>query len=262
MSELKVATLNLHGRHDRWLRRRQLIVSEILDSQPELLSLQEIYRPIGQASWLRNQVNVRLSGSPRQPYQLLQQPLRHLTRGWFEAIGVLTRLPVVSVDSVSLGYGGRVALRVNVELAWRDTLDFVAVHLHHVASDREARAEQVMHLSSWLRSRNPVPLQVVAGDFNEIPSGPAIMLMKQTFRSTFVEIYGREPLATFPTALSGTQDDLGKCLDYIFISSAVPRVVETHVFCRRPAAEDPTLYPSDHVGLLATLRLNQQTSQA
>ena len=253
MSEIKVATLNLHGRYDRWLRRRQLIVSEILNTQPDLLSLQEIYRPIGQARWLRNQVNVRLSGSPSRPYRLLQRPLRHFAWRWFESIGILTSLPVISVDDVNLGYGGRVALRANVELPSRETLDFVAVHLHHVASHREARVEQVMQLSGWLQSHNPVPFQVVAGDFNEVPSGPAITLMKQSYRSALAEIRGYDPLATYPTALVERPDGWSGCLDYIFISKALPTVVDAKVFCKKAAADEPTLYPSDHVGLLATL---------
>lgn len=258
MPEIKVATLNLHGRYDRWLRRRELVVSELLNTQPDLLSMQEIYRPIGQARWLRNQVNVRLSGSPGKPYRLLQQPLKHFARRWFEAIGILTRLPVISVDDVSLGYGGRVALRVNVELPSRETLDFVAVHLHHVASDREARAEQVMQLSGWLQSHNPVPFQVVAGDFNEIPSGPAISLMKQSYRSALAEIRGCDPLATFPTALADRPDDWSGCLDYIFVSKAIPTVFDAKIFCKRPAPDDPTLYPSDHIGLLVTLDMDQR----
>ena len=57
MTEIKVATLNLRSRHDRWLRRRELIVSELLDAQPDLLSVQEIYRPIGR-------VSKRLAGVP------------------------------------------------------------------------------------------------------------------------------------------------------------------------------------------------------
>jgi len=260
MIEIKVATLNLRSRHDRWLRRRELIVSELLNTQPDLLSLQEIYRPIGQARWLRNQVNVRLSGSPKRPYQLLQQSLKHLTRGRFEAIGILTRLPVVSVDWVALGYGGRIALRANVELPSHDTLDFVAVHLHHISSDQEARSDQVLRLSGWLQSRNPVPNQVIAGDFNEIPSGPAITLMKQAFRSAFVEARGSDPLATFPTALVSRSDDWSGCLDYIFVSKAVSEVLDAKIFCRRPAPDDPTLYPSDHVGLVATIALGEQSS--
>ena len=49
MGSIKVATLNLQNRQNRWLDRRELIVAELLETQPDLLSLQEVYRPIGQA---------------------------------------------------------------------------------------------------------------------------------------------------------------------------------------------------------------------
>ena len=258
MSVVKVATLNLRGRHDRWLQRRGLIVAELLTAQPDLFSMQEIYRPFGQARWLRNQVNVRLSGSPKRPYRLIQKPLTNLIRGRFEAIGILTKLPVISVDSVSLGYGGRIALRANVELPSRETLDFLAIHLHPVTLDREVRTEQVLRLTGWLKSHNSAPFQVLAGDFNEVPAGPAITLMKQSYRSALFEFRGHEPLATYPTALVKRQDDWSGCIDYIFISNAVPEVLQAEVFCKKPDPNDPTLYPSDHIGLLATLSLGRQ----
>lgn len=252
MSELTVATLNLRNRRDRWHERRQLVVNELVDCQFDLVSLQEIFLPIGQGKWLRNQVNSRLSGSPKKPYDLVQKRRHHPVQGYYEGIGVLTRLPVISRDAVSLGYGGRIALRVTVELAGGAPLDFVAVHLHHIASEQEAREEQVLRLVSWLQDRNPSPLQVIAGDFNEVPHGPAVQLMRQSYRSAFVQARGSDPIATFPTAL---QPDISwsGCLDYIFISKAVSAVRDAHLFCNKPDASDPTLYPSDHVGLVAKL---------
>jgi endonuclease/exonuclease/phosphatase family metal-dependent hydrolase len=206
MTRVTVATLNLRNRHDRWLERRRLIVAEMLDTLPDLISLQEIYRPIGQGRWLRNQINSRMIGGSGGPYQLIQRRKQHPVMGYFEAIGVLSRLPVLSHDSLALGYGGRVALRVNVELPSRKTLDFVATHLHHVAQDREAREEQVMQMLGWLNERNPIAYQVIAGDFNEVPTGPAIERMKQSYRSAFVETRGYDPIATFPTALVSRSD--------------------------------------------------------
>lgn len=255
MTRLTVATLNLRNRHDRWLERRRLIVAEILDTLPDLISLQEIYRPIGQGRWLRNQINSRLTGGSGGPYRLIQRRKQHPVKGYFEAIGVLSRLPVLSHDSLALGYGGRVALRVNVELPSRKTLDFVATHLHHVAEDREAREEQVMQMIGWLNERNPIAYQVIAGDFNEVPTGLAIERMKQTYRSAFVETRGYDLIATFPTGLVPSSDGWAGCLDYVFVSKSIDCVLEAKVFCSKPDADDPTLYPSDHVGLLVTLEL-------
>lgn len=258
MSGVTVATINLHRTQDRWLRRRELLVSELLDRQPDLISLQEIDRPVGQGRWLRNQINSRLTGSGRGPYRLVQQNKRHPIHGFFESIGILSKLPIVASDALSLGYGGRVALRAHVERSARVTLDFVAVHLHNISADHEARLEQVMLLDGWLNEGNPAPLQIIAGDFNEVPGGPAIAYMKQRYRSAMVEHRGYEPLATFPTALVRREDDWSGCLDFIFLSNAVKRVEAAEIICRTPADDDPTLYPSDHVGLMVTLDLGDE----
>jgi endonuclease/exonuclease/phosphatase family metal-dependent hydrolase len=253
VSQITVATLNLRNRADRWLKRRELVVAQILDERPDLISLQEIYMPIGQGQWLRNQINTRLTGSSRQPYRLIQKRKHHPVRGYFEGIGILSRFPILAHDWLALGYGGRVALRANVELPTGLALDFVATHLHHTATDRQAREEQVVKLAGWLNNQNRIPWQIVAGDFNETPDGPAIHTMKQIYRSAYEDVYGREPLATFPTALSPSPDGWAGCLDYIFLSRAIRAPTQVRLFCHRPATSDDTLYPSDHVGLLATL---------
>jgi endonuclease/exonuclease/phosphatase family metal-dependent hydrolase len=257
MTTLKVATLNLHSRQHRWQERRHLIVGQIIDASPDLLSLQEINLPTGQGKWLRDQVNTRLSGAPHEPYQLVKKRTYQLLRGYLDGVGILTKLPVISHDALNLGYDGRVALRANVALPSGETLDFVATHLHPVARDRQARLEQVMLLGGWLTDMGGVPLQVIAGDFNEVPDGPAIEHIKQTYRSALAEARGYEPLATFPTALAPRADDWSGCLDYIFVSSSI-EVSDASIFADTPSEDDETLYPSDHVGLVATLYVEEK----
>ena len=255
MPVLRVATINLRNRQDRWQERRHLLVEQLLETVPDLVSLQEISFPVRQGRWLRQQLNLRLTGSDKAPYRLYQQPKKHLIKGYYEGIGILTKLPVIYRDAVGLGYGGRVALRLNVEMPTRQTLDFVAVHLHHTAADKQARLEQVMKLTAWLNGRRRVPRQIIAGDFNEVPTEPAIQYMKQAYRSAYAEVHEREPLATYPTALVPT-DGWAGCLDYIFVSTAVPPIHHAQLFCTRHAPDDNTLYPSDHVGVLATINLS------
>jgi endonuclease/exonuclease/phosphatase family metal-dependent hydrolase len=254
MPDLKVATLNLRNRADRWSERRHLVVAQLLDAAPDLVSLQEISFPAGQGRWLRNQLNIRLSGSSNEPYRLVQKRRRHLWAGYLEGIGVLTKWPIKYHDWLPLGYGGRLALRINVELSLRHQLDFVSVHLHHISFERQAREEQAIQLCGWLQGDRPVPWQIVAGDFNETPDGPAIEVMKRRFRSAYTSVHGHEPLATFPTALSQRADGWSGCLDYIFVSPDVGQVTSSSIFCNTPASTDPALFPSDHVGLLATIR--------
>ena len=176
-------------------------------------------------------------------------------RGSAANSAVCYALGITNADAVGLGHGGRVALRLNVELPTRQTLDFVAVHLHHVPADKQARLEQTMQLVAWLNGRRRVPRQIIAGDFNAVPTEPAIQYMKQAYRSAYAERYGREPLATYPTALVPT-DGWSGCLDYIFVSTAVPPIHHAQLFCTRHAPDDNTLYPSDHVGVLATINLS------
>jgi endonuclease/exonuclease/phosphatase family metal-dependent hydrolase len=260
MLPLTVATINLRNRADRWLQRRSLLVSELVDRQPDLVSLQEISLTVNQGHWLQRQINFRLTGSGNKPYALVQERRRHPAMA-FEAVGVLSRLPVIYSDAISLGYQGRVAVRVNVQLpaagthSGQPSLDFVAVHLHHVAEDRDARLEQAMQMVGWLDDRRRVPLQVIAGDFNETPDGPAIRFMRQTYRSAYAERHGRDPLATFPTALPQPLIDYAACLDYVFLSPSVYNVREARIFCDKPSPEDDTLYPSDHVGLIVSLEV-------
>ncbi len=251
---IKVATLNLHNRHNRWSQRRHLVVSQLMDLAPDLVSLQEVNLTAGQGKWVRNQINSRLTGTPRKPYRLIQRRLGHIVRGYFDGVAILTKLPIVAHDALNLGYDGCIALRANAELPTGESLDFVATHLHAIAHDHEARLEQVLLLTGWLNDVSRVPLQVVAGDFNELPGGPAINQMKQTYRSALEEVRGYEPLATFPTALAHNFDGWAGCLDYIFVSSPI-EVTAASIFANRPHEAHPDLYASDHVGLTATLNV-------
>lgn len=252
---ITVATLNLRGRHDHWLRRRHLVVSALLDASPDLVSLQEVSFPIGQGRWLRNQLNFRLESAAGRPYTLLQQRKSDPLQGLLEGVAILTRLPVLARDALSLGYT-RVALRASVELPNHYPLDFVATHLHHIQHDQQVRLEQVMQLTGWVNDRSRVPRQIIAGDFNEVPTGLAIRQMKQVYRSAFEDYHGYEPPATFPTALAHDPNSTWSgCLDYIFLSPAIGRVHAARIFANKHALDDDHLYPSDHVGVLATVEI-------
>ena len=110
-------------------------------------------------------------------------------------------------------------------------------------------------MTGWLNLGQPVPYQIIAGDFNELPTGLAIEQMRRGYRSAFAEVHGHDPLATFPTALLRPLSDWSGCLDYIFLSPAVGPVRGARIFCDQPDENDETLYPSDHVGLLAEIEM-------
>lgn len=113
-----------------------------------------------------------------------------------------------------------------------------------------------MRLMGWLNAIGRVPLQVIAGDFSETPDGPALQKMRQGYRSAYALAHGREPLATYPTALA-PEGTIGKCLDYVFVSRGI-RISEARIVFKRAAADDAGLYPSSHVGLLVKMEIHDK----
>ena len=77
------------------------------------------------------------------------------------------------------------------------------------------------------------------------------------FRSAFAEANGTEPAVTWPSGLRAPAMDTDgdpDCLDYIWVRGAV-RVESARLAFDRPDPEDPTLYPSDHLGISARLEI-------
>ena len=114
-----------------------------------------------------------------------------------------------------------------------------------------------MRIIGWLDSSSAVSHRILLGNFRETPQGPAIQRMKTFFgfRSAYELAHGREPVSTWPTALNSHGRTSGRCHDYIFVSPRIGRVAAAGLCCWRPAEDDPTLLPSDHVGLFAQLAI-------
>ncbi len=71
------------------------------------------------------------------------------------------------------------------------------------------------------------------------------------------EATGEDPAVTWPSGLQApamdTDGDPG-CLDYVWVRGTV-RVASARLVFDRPATDDPTLYPSDHLGISAQLEI-------
>ena len=247
------ATLNLNHSLDRWLQRRRLVIEQLLALSPDVLALQEVARPIRQAQWIRNQLNAR-AGDQYPPYQLVQGRRRGGISTLLGGEALLSRLPILSHDVLGLGFG-RIALRANIELPSGETVDVVTTHLYAKAAPLRVRDEQVMRMMGWLDSPSAVVHRVLLGCFREPAQEPAIRRIKTFFgfRSAYEMVHGREPYATWPTALNTHQQTVGVCHDYIFVSPQIKDVYEAGLFCTNSAENDPTLLPSDHVGVFARL---------
>ena len=78
------------------------------------------------------------------------------------------------------------------------------------------------------------------------------------FRSAYAEANGDGPGVTWPSGLQApamdTDGDPG-CLDYVWVRGPVRVGRTARLVFDRPDPEDPTLYPSDHLGISARLEI-------
>ena len=243
--ELHVATLNLRNIADRWTERIPLVLADMAALQPDLIGLQECVFAVQQD---------RILGAAGEGRYASR-------RGWANrpeyGNAILGRDPLALGDGDRLELSrGRSALRVPALLPSGTTLDFVVTHLHHEVDDASVRAEQAMGVIGWL---GPIsgPL-VVVGDFNADPTEPTYALMLEAgFRSASVEANGAEPPVTWPSGIQAPGMDVDgdpSCLDYIWVRGPIT-VDSCRLAFDRPAVDDPTLFPSDHFGLSARVRI-------
>jgi len=247
VDRLHVATLNLRNLADRWDERLPLLLADMAALQPDLIGLQEVVYPLQQDRLLgaagAGQYRAVRGWAGRPEYgnsMLVREPL--------EATGI---------ERVDLGLD-RAAHRVTVVLPGGATVQFAVTHLHHLVDGAPERDRQSADLLGWLEAAPAADVMVVVGDFNASPAEPAYARMVEAgFRSAFREANGHEPEVTWPSGLRAPATDTDGqpgCLDYIWVRGRAKVQSATLAF-DRPSVDDPTLYPSDHLGLAAGLEI-------
>jgi endonuclease/exonuclease/phosphatase family metal-dependent hydrolase len=249
MDRLHVSTLNIRNLADRWAERLPLILADMAALQPDLLGLQEVVYPMQQD---------RLIGAAGEGrYEAI--------RGWAGrpeyGNSLLVRAPLAGRDPDRLDLGlNRSAVRALVDLPSGATVLVVVTHLHHPGAEEAARAEQTSALVDWLAAALAADATIVMGDFNADPGEPTYARMLTAgFHSAYAEANGSDPEVTWPSGLQAPAmdtDGIPECLDYIWLRGAV-RVTAARLAFDRPDPEDPTIYPSDHIGISAMLEIGE-----
>ena len=247
-----MATLNARNTADRWWHRRPLLVRQLVDLMPEVIGLQEVRRIPSQARTIARRAAAG-SGLPPPLFDL------HCTgkTGWWqlwEGLAVLSRLPVLERERISLHGQHRVAQRVVVRLPGGDLLGFCNAHLSSLR-DEAVRERQARRLLDWMDERPELP-QVLVGDFNAGPARPSIRLLKERLASAYEAVHGREPPKTAPTPLRVGATGPGAVLDYVFVNPLV-QVHAARVAFDEVTADERPLVASDHYGLVATVSVRR-----
>jgi endonuclease/exonuclease/phosphatase family metal-dependent hydrolase len=244
----RIATLNLEQNHKCWESRRELIVEQLKDLNPDFQALNEIHVPTQTGRWLQRAAAERNG----QKFALLQQS-KVGEDSRTQAEGLLTRYPVIETASLDYQSHNCVAQVARFEIDAR-LVDVYVTHLIAARVQDSARQYQVNELLEWTRTRTDADFSIICGDFNAAPDQPSIRLMLHAFRPTQTEHTAFTPLREpggQPTHPEWERFD--RCIDYIWISEGID--VEASDLClNKPASDNPNLWPSDHVGVWADLK--------
>jgi endonuclease/exonuclease/phosphatase family metal-dependent hydrolase len=247
MDRLHVATLNILNLADRWDERLALLLADFATLQPDVIGLQEVVYPMQQ--------DRVIGAAGAAEYRAV--------RGWAgrpeygNSMLLRAGLEPGEPDRIDLGLQ-RAAHRVTLGLPDGARVVFAVTHLHHEVQAEAERDRQAEALIAWLDGANTADGQVVVGDFNADPGEPTYARMQAAgFRSAHAEANRSEPAVTWPSGLQAPAMDTDgdpECLDYIWVRGAVA-IDGCRLVFDRPAVDDPGLYPSDHFGLAAHLRI-------
>jgi endonuclease/exonuclease/phosphatase family metal-dependent hydrolase len=252
---VRLATLNLfNNAHGRWADRAPLVHEQAAALAADVFAFQECDLAGGQVDEIVEHLG--------PGYTAVR--LRNPDPDSIKSLAVVTRLEVDDHDALLDHGSSDIALRVR----FADGLELVTTHLHFGPSRRgsEIRAVQVRKLLAWLGPVTPDRRLVLCGDFNAGPQGETIKSIKQVLRSAHEVVHGDEPESTHPTELVRIIDaqaafgvpvlpeSKGHAIDYVFAAPAID-VRDCRVAFDTPSRDEPGLYPSDHVGLVADVEL-------
>lgn len=237
-----MATLNIWHDAGNWEARRALLVRSLRETDADVIALQEVLEDA--AKGLPNQANTiaGLLGG----YEVHFSSTSPLGQSKRYGNAILSRLPVLEEASRDLQplTDYRTALRVRVALA-RRPIDMVCMHLAWQADAGAVRAQQLADLMAWL-PQGGVPL-VVMGDFNApLADSGLAALTSPRFTSALL------PGATSST-LNPAKGHSERVIDHIFVERRWLTPIAAQRFGDQAQAGE---YPSDHFGVLATLRLD------
>jgi len=239
----RVATLNLAQTEKRWEERCKLIVDQLGDLRPDIFALNEIAVVLDTGRWIQQMAKEQLGID----YVHLQQ-----SRTDTDAEGILTSYPVIGADSLQFRKGRSVAQFARLDIQGKH-IDIYVTHLYRSRGEDSVREGQVRELLLWITARDDTESKIVCGDFNAGLEQPSARLMTELLRPTQTEPTAFTPLREIDSSPAHPYwDRFDRCIDFIWVTKSL-KVVDSGLCFNKPAADDSTLWPSDHVGVWADL---------
>ncbi len=239
--DLKLATFNIWHNQGDWPARLGLLVEALRAADPDVIGLQEVLEDA--AVGLPNQA--RTIAEALGGYEVHFSSVDAEGSGRRYGNAILSRLPVLAHDWKKLepldDY--RTAIRARVDLRGR-AVDVVNTHLAWQPDQAATRARQVADLMAWLPG-DGTPL-VAMGDFNAEQSDAGLAAL------TGPRFFSALPRSAAATTLNPAMGHPPRVIDHIFAEAARCAPVSGEVIGDSATAG---LFPSDHFGVAATVRL-------
>lgn len=249
---MRIATLNvLYHPHSRLRERLPLIRAGLRDLAPDVMALQEVDRTLD--------VDRAIAGSDYRVERAVLDPPDRFPRHWDGCSLLVAPMAgrIERHDVLRLSHH-RVVQRIVLRRPDGRRVAVANTHLHHPLDPggRRTREGQAEAIARWL-DELPAALPVVlVGDLNGPPDEPYQDVLRAAgLVSAHAAVHGREPARTFPSGLvapacTATEPET---IDYVLVRGA--RATSCEVAFAEPAPDDPTLYPSDHLGLVCAIEL-------
>jgi len=272
---LRVVTFNLlhggpwsglTGDDDDLERRLELMVAQLRALEPDVIALQE--SPVSR--W-RGDVAARLAealGFVHVHARATERvfPWRFLGRlvmgalGFVEGPAILSRFPIVSSQVYELPrcvrrLDPRVALRADVATP----AGVLTVYSTHTSRD-DCQTQRLAELAG--AHRGPLPT-LVLGDLNTAESAPALReILDLGFLDLFREANPTAVGATARQDVVAPAPTVRRRIDYVLLlpgRDVVAQVVSSRIVLNTPGqrADGGPLWPSDHYGVFAEIRLSR-----
>ncbi len=256
---IRLATINLlyYPQGDRWKERRPLVEARLRALAPDVIGLQEVNRSIDQDR------DLAASAGPEFDYRVFRasDTIRDRYPRHWDGVVLLVRRAAGEVlfHEIRRLTHLRVVQALGLRRPDGTTLTVANTHLHHPDGPpgHVARLRQARTILAFLEGLPPTDATVLGGDLNGTPDEPSLgSLFQADFRSATREAGLGDP-GTFPSGLVAPTIYRGPafCIDYLLVRGPV-RVLSAGLAFDQPAFDDPGLYPSDHLGLVADLEVS------
>lgn len=276
MPNFSLVTINILNDLSLWEARGPLLVAQLAALDADLIAMQEVTLEddSSNAHWIADQLNQRREDPEKiSPYEVFLCPKTGIYAKK-EGLAILSRLPVKRHESLDLLTQTRVVQIVGFKVENCDLL-LVNGHFFWEPGVSEKRQEQIELVLDFLDTEPVDQPIVICGDFNGLPGTPAIERMRQYFDSAHNIVHKQEPEYTSPTPLPHAPKvklrqmatwimgmrpkpdaEWRGTLDYIFVDPRL-QTEDCQVVLNQPADDDPEIYPSDHFGLWADIKVTE-----